>query len=108
MQDTITHNTQLTLQNWGLTSAMQYDVSNIFLHMGLDHQPSQPYYQPQQYRQPEQEDNDVEDEEEDARGEIKICKIHTDLNVSDPLTKPLPQPKHEAHTRAIGIGYILD
>ena len=24
------------------------------------------------------------------RGEIKICKIHTDLNVSDPLTKPLP------------------
>ena len=27
------------------------------------------------------------------RGEIKICKIHTDLNVSDPLTKPLPQSK---------------
>ena len=24
------------------------------------------------------------------RGEIKICKIHTDLNISDPLTKPLP------------------
>jgi hypothetical protein len=24
------------------------------------------------------------------RGEIKICKIHTDLNVADPLTKPLP------------------
>ena len=46
MQDTIAHNTQLTQQNWGLTSAMQYDVSNIFLHMGLDHQPSQPYYQP--------------------------------------------------------------
>ena len=44
---------------------MQYDVSNIFIHMGLDHQPSQPYYQPQQYQQPEQEDNDDEDEEED-------------------------------------------
>ena len=42
------------------------------------------------------------------RGEIKICKIHTDLNVSDPLTKPLPQPKHEALTRAMGIRYILD
>jgi hypothetical protein len=52
MQDTITHNTQLTQQNWGLTSAMQYDVSNIFLHMGLDHQLSQPYYQPQQYSSP--------------------------------------------------------
>ena len=37
MQDTIAHNTQLTQQNWGLTSAMQYDVSNIFIHMGLDH-----------------------------------------------------------------------
>jgi hypothetical protein len=24
------------------------------------------------------------------RGEIKISKIHTDLNVGDPLTKPLP------------------
>ena len=47
MQDTIAHNTQLTQQNWGLTLAMQYDVSNIFLHMRLDHQPSQPYYQPQ-------------------------------------------------------------
>ena len=35
MQDTIAHNTQLTQQNWGLTSAMQYDISNIFLHMGL-------------------------------------------------------------------------
>ena len=42
------------------------------------------------------------------RCEIKICKIHTDLNISDPLTKPLPRPKHERHTRAMGIRYILD
>jgi hypothetical protein len=42
------------------------------------------------------------------RGEIKICKIHTDLNVADPLIKTLPQPKHEAHTRAMGIRYLLD
>jgi len=42
------------------------------------------------------------------RGEIKICKIHTDLNISDPLTKPLPQPKYERHTRAMSIRYILD
>jgi len=40
--------------------------------------------------------------------EIKICKIHTVLNVADPLTKPLPQPKHEVHTRAMGIRYLLD
>ena len=38
MQDTIAHNTQLTQQSWGLTSTMQYDVSNIFIHMGLDYQ----------------------------------------------------------------------
>ena len=42
------------------------------------------------------------------RDEIKICKIHTDLNISDPLTKSLPQPKHERHTSVIGIRYILD
>jgi hypothetical protein len=42
------------------------------------------------------------------RGEIKICKRHMDLNVADPLTKPLPQPKHEVHTRAMGIRYLLD
>ena len=42
------------------------------------------------------------------RGEVNLCKIHTDLNVADPLTKPLPRPKHEAHTRAMGIRYLLD
>ena len=41
-------------------------------------------------------------------GDIKLCKIHTDANVTDSLTKPLSQPKHEAHTRAMGIRYILD
>lgn len=29
------------------------------------------------------------------RGDVKICKIATDANVADPLTKPLPQAKHE-------------
>ena len=33
--------------------------------------------------------------------EIKMCKIHTDLNVANPLTKALPQPNHEAHMRAM-------
>jgi hypothetical protein len=42
------------------------------------------------------------------RGEIKLCKIHTDLNVADPLTKALPQPKHEAHMRSMGIRYLRD
>jgi len=29
--------------------------------------------------------------------DIEICKIHTDLNLADPLTKPLSQAKHD-HT----------
>jgi len=42
------------------------------------------------------------------RDEIKMCKIHTDLNVVDPLTKALPRPKHEVHMRAMGIRYLQD
>ena len=43
MQDEMAHNTQLTQESWGLTFALQYDVSNIFIHLGLDYQQSQPY-----------------------------------------------------------------
>ncbi len=41
-------------------------------------------------------------------GSVMICKIHTDSNVADPFTNPLPQPAHEDHTREIGIRYNLD
>ena len=37
------------------------------------------------------------------RGDVKICKVHTDLNIIDPLTKPLPQAKHEMHTKSMGM-----
>ena len=30
-------------------------------------------------------------------GDIVLCKVHTDLNVADPLTKPLPREKHDQH-----------
>ena len=30
-----------------------------------------------------------------SEGDIEICNIHTDLNVADPLTKPLPRAKHD-------------
>ena len=36
-------------------------------------------------------------------GEIEICKIHTDLNVADPLTKPLPRAKHDQHQSSMGV-----
>ena len=41
-------------------------------------------------------------------GDVELCKIHTDANVADPLTKPLPQPKHEGHVRAMGIRCLFD
>ena len=42
------------------------------------------------------------------RGDVKICRVHTDDNVADPLTKPLPQSKHDSHTRSIGIRFMPD
>ena len=36
-------------------------------------------------------------------GDIEICKIHTDLNVADPLTKYLSQAKHD---HSLGVNHI--
>jgi hypothetical protein len=43
-----------------------------------------------------------------ARGDVKVCKVYTHHNIADPLTKPLPQPKHEAHMRSMGIRYLRE
>ena len=56
------HNTQLTQKSWGLTSALQYDVSNVFIHLGLNYQQSQPYQLYQQHKSYQQENNDDEEE----------------------------------------------
>ena len=42
------------------------------------------------------------------KGEINVCKVHTYANVADPLTKPLPLKKHEAHVRAMGLRCLTD
>ena len=42
------------------------------------------------------------------RGDVKICRVPTNDNVADPLTKPLPQAKHESHIRSMGIRYNVD
>ena len=39
-------------------------------------------------------------------GDIKICKVHTYLNVADPLTKTLPRAKHDQHQNIMGVRYI--
>ena len=39
-------------------------------------------------------------------GDIEICKIHTDLNVADPLTKPLSRAKHDQQQDSMGVRII--
>ena len=39
-------------------------------------------------------------------GDVRICKVHTDLNVADPLTKPLPQAKHDQHQACMGVRFL--
>ena len=39
-------------------------------------------------------------------GDIEICKIHTDLNVADPLTKPLSRAIHDQHQDFTGVRII--
>ena len=39
-------------------------------------------------------------------GDIKICKVHTNLNVADPLTKPLPRAKHDQHQESMGVRFL--
>ena len=39
-------------------------------------------------------------------GDIDICKIHTDLNVADPSTKPLLRVKHDQHQDSMGVRII--
>jgi hypothetical protein len=40
------------------------------------------------------------------RGDVKICKVHTDLNIADQLTKAISQQKHETHMNSMGIRYL--
>ncbi|GJW67678.1 putative reverse transcriptase domain-containing protein [Tanacetum coccineum] len=45
-------------------------------------------------------------------GDIQILKVHTDNNLVDPLTKPMPCTKHVEHARSIGLrpagSFIVD
>ena len=41
-------------------------------------------------------------------GDVKICKIHTNLNVADPLTKALLQEKHDQHQMSMGVRLLPD
>ena len=42
------------------------------------------------------------------RGDVKICRVDTNDNVADPLTKALPEPKHERHIRSLGVRFVPD
>jgi hypothetical protein len=36
-------------------------------------------------------------------GKVGVCKVHMDLNLADPLTKPLPQAKFDPHHHSMGV-----
>ncbi|KAK8694437.1 hypothetical protein V6N13_071989 [Hibiscus sabdariffa] len=40
------------------------------------------------------------------RGDVEICKVHTDDNIADPLMKPLAQQKYDRHTKSLSIRYL--
>ncbi|XP_038680956.1 secreted RxLR effector protein 161-like [Tripterygium wilfordii] len=42
------------------------------------------------------------------RGDVKICRVSTNENIADPLTKPLTQQKHDQHNNSLGIRYMSD
>ena len=52
----------------GADFCSEYDVLNVFIHVGLDFQQSQPY---QPYQPPEQENNNGEEENNDDNEEDK-------------------------------------
>ena len=37
------------------------------------------------------------------RGDVAVSRVATEDNVADPLTKGLPQQKHETHMRGLGL-----
>ena len=39
-------------------------------------------------------------------GDIEICKIHMDLNVADPLAKPLSRAKYDQQQDSMGVRII--
>jgi hypothetical protein len=39
-------------------------------------------------------------------GDIEICEVHMDLNVANPLTKPLARAKHDQHHNSMGVRFI--
>jgi hypothetical protein len=40
------------------------------------------------------------------RGDIKVCRVDTEANTVDPLTKPLGQAKHLMHASSMGIRHM--
>ena len=42
-----------------------------------------------------------------SKGYTRICKVHTDLNVSDPMTKAMPRLEFESHRSGTGLKEYL-
>ena len=43
-----------------------------------------------------------------CRNDVKIERVPTEDNIADPLTKALPQQKHDGHAESLDIRYMGD
>ena len=43
-----------------------------------------------------------------GRNDVKIERVPTEDNIADPLTKALPQQKHDGHAKSLDIRYMGD
>jgi hypothetical protein len=41
-------------------------------------------------------------------GKVRVCKVHTDLNVAEPLAKILPLAKFDPHQHVMGVRSLPD
>jgi hypothetical protein len=41
-------------------------------------------------------------------GKVRVYKVHMDLNLADPLTKPLPWAKFDPHRHSVGVRSLLN
>jgi hypothetical protein len=42
------------------------------------------------------------------KADIKVCKVDTETNTTDPLIKPPSQAKHTMHISSMGIRFMRD
>ena len=72
-----------------MTSALQYHILNVFIHIGLDYQQSQPYQPPEQNNDNDEEENNEDNEEDKNDDEEDPDEGEQDSNEEDGASSKL-------------------